>query len=124
MSSPAVDGARTVFGAIFRYLTMPLVIFGRFVGDWWSTRNWMWFLTSIPALLVGSLVIVGLVRARFSSDAALSNTYAKRARDAVKAEDFPRAEMMYRKAIKYRPCLLYTSPSPRDATLSRMPSSA
>ena len=24
----------------------------------------------------------------------------------------------------YRPCLLYTSPSPRDATLSRMPSSA
>ena len=25
---------------------------------------------------------------------------------------------------KYRNCLLYTSPSPRDATLSRMPSSA
>ena len=25
---------------------------------------------------------------------------------------------------KYGPCLLYTSPSPRDATLSRMPSSA
>ena len=25
---------------------------------------------------------------------------------------------------KYRGCLLYTSPSPRDATLSRMPSSA
>ena len=24
----------------------------------------------------------------------------------------------------YCPCLLYTSPSPRDATLSRMPSSA
>ena len=24
----------------------------------------------------------------------------------------------------YEPCLLYTSPSPRDATLSRMPSSA
>jgi len=24
----------------------------------------------------------------------------------------------------YLPCLLYTSPSPRDATLSRMPSSA
>ena len=24
----------------------------------------------------------------------------------------------------YVPCLLYTSPSPRDATLSRMPSSA
>ena len=26
--------------------------------------------------------------------------------------------------INYNPCLLYTSPSPRDATLSRMPSSA
>ena len=25
---------------------------------------------------------------------------------------------------EYHPCLLYTSPSPRDATLSRMPSSA
>ena len=26
--------------------------------------------------------------------------------------------------IRYQNCLLYTSPSPRDATLSRMPSSA
>ena len=26
--------------------------------------------------------------------------------------------------VKYNACLLYTSPSPRDATLSRMPSSA
>ena len=26
--------------------------------------------------------------------------------------------------ISYKDCLLYTSPSPRDATLSRMPSSA
>ena len=26
--------------------------------------------------------------------------------------------------INLEPCLLYTSPSPRDATLSRMPSSA
>ena len=29
-----------------------------------------------------------------------------------------------RKERKYMDCLLYTSPSPRDATLSRMPSSA
>ena len=27
-------------------------------------------------------------------------------------------------SLKYRPCLLYTSPSPRDGLLSRMPSSA
>ena len=30
----------------------------------------------------------------------------------------------YQKAIRSKSCLLYTSPSPRDATLSRMPSSA
>ena len=29
-----------------------------------------------------------------------------------------------RKTAQHCPCLLYTSPSPRDATLSRMPSSA
>ena len=29
-----------------------------------------------------------------------------------------------RETLQYTPCLLYTSPSPRDATLSRMPSSA
>ena len=29
-----------------------------------------------------------------------------------------------KKVIKYKPCLLYTSPSPRDGLLSRMPSSA
>ena len=28
------------------------------------------------------------------------------------------------KRLVNKPCLLYTSPSPRDATLSRMPSSA
>ena len=57
-------------------------------------------------------------------------------------QDFPeRAHSIFEKALKYHPshptllrgqifalkdthCLLYTSPSPRDATLSRMPSSA
>ena len=31
---------------------------------------------------------------------------------------------LVKSAISYKSCLLYTSPSPRDATLSRMPSSA
>ena len=31
---------------------------------------------------------------------------------------------VYEKAYGEKACLLYTSPSPRDATLSRMPSSA
>ena len=37
----------------------------------------------------------------------------------LKAADFPELD-----AVIYTHCLLYTSPSPRDATLSRMPSSA
>ena len=31
---------------------------------------------------------------------------------------------LYQKYLQHQICLLYTSPSPRDATLSRMPSSA
>ena len=33
-------------------------------------------------------------------------------------------QIWYQIQTKFRDCLLYTSPSPRDATLSRMPSSA
>ena len=44
--------------------------------------------------------------------------------EAPQSERAPRsAEAIARRAAK-RACLLYTSPSPRDATLSRMPSSA
>ena len=38
--------------------------------------------------------------------------------------EFVREEKISAKMIKGKFCLLYTSPSPRDATLSRMPSSA
>ena len=33
-------------------------------------------------------------------------------------------KLIFQPAEEKLPCLLYTSPSPRDATLSRMPSSA
>ena len=33
-------------------------------------------------------------------------------------------DTLRREVTRYNDCLLYTSPSPRDATLSRMPSSA
>ena len=36
----------------------------------------------------------------------------------------PRARLGARGGLEHVACLLYTSPSPRDATLSRMPSSA
>ena len=37
---------------------------------------------------------------------------------------FKIAKQVFRTLTEYTHCLLYTSPSPRDATLSRMPSSA
>ena len=37
---------------------------------------------------------------------------------------FPQGENVQALIDDYKGCLLYTSPSPRDATLSRMPSSA
>ena len=39
-------------------------------------------------------------------------------------EDISEAMNNLEEAYQHRGCLLYTSPSPRDATLSRMPSSA
>ncbi len=97
------DTARTLLGGIFHFVTWPLFFIGGFMADWFSTRNWSWFFVSIPALLVGGLVLVGLVRAQWSSDEGLSASYAKRASAAYKSEEYSRAEMMYRKAIKYRP---------------------
>ena len=41
---------------------------------------------------------------------------------AVPKEELPKIENLEDAVVKH--CLLYTSPSPRDATLSRMPSSA
>ena len=42
-------------------------------------------------------------------------------RDAREEEKYPKSRLT---VSRRRRCLLYTSPSPRDATLSRMPSSA
>ena len=44
--------------------------------------------------------------------------------EAIKFNQYKRSEEDIAKAIDIYNCLLYTSPSPRDATLSRMPSSA
>ena len=42
----------------------------------------------------------------------------------VDGRGIARANLMDQTPLKFFFCLLYTSPSPRDATLSRMPSSA
>ena len=45
--------------------------------------------------------------------------------DKIKANEILKYKSCDEKIIeKYRDCLLYTSPSPRDKTVSRMPSSA
>ena len=48
--------------------------------------------------------------------------------DSRKSIDYQSLEwakqVVFEPLRKYKVCLLYTSPSPRDATLSRMPSSA
>ena len=45
--------------------------------------------------------------------------------ETVSSKDYERLREVTEEAIDHiRSCLLYTSPSPRDATLSRMPSSA
>ena len=44
--------------------------------------------------------------------------------DAVRQVVMMRAILGREAEVREKTCLLYTSPSPRDATLSRMPSSA
>ena len=56
------------------------------------------------------------VRENESLESALKRFKRSCAKSGVLAE--------VRKREHYESCLLYTSPSPRDATLSRMPSSA
>ena len=48
-----------------------------------------------------------------------TNYYARR--EMLKSS---KTRLVIRRSTKHMSCLLYTSPSPRDATLSRMPSSA
>ena len=60
------------------------------------------------------------------SNMVLNQLRANRIRDIdliEKIEDFPR-EHLFPKDLKHLSCLLYTSPSPRDLSTSRMPSSA
>ena len=67
-----------------------------------STEFWM----SLAAVAVGAIASTGMVE---------DNEFAAKIVGLITATLV---------ALGYTGCLLYTSPSPRDATLSRMPSSA
>ena len=70
-------------------------------------RLWLFF------VILQFLLSVGVV---FAKDI---KSYSEIPEDAN-----PNYEVLEHYLKKYISCLLYTSPSPRDATLSRMPSSA
>ena len=56
----------------------------------------------------------------------IPHEYLVKTEQYIKADDADQAFDLWLEhgGIDYNDCLLYTSPSPRDATLSRMPSSA
>ena len=54
-------------------------------------------------------------------DESVLDQFEKETGIKVKLEEYESPEEMY---TKFSACLLYTSPSPRDGLLSRMPSSA
>ena len=59
-----------------------------------------------------------------STPISLARAYYWKGRALSELGEIENANAAFREAAQYNFCLLYTSPSPRDATLSRMPSSA
>jgi tetratricopeptide (TPR) repeat protein len=90
---------RSIIGTIFA----PLFALLRFTADWWATREWRWLAIATPAIVVGSVVLVGFFQTRFASVKGLAAAYTKQAQSAVRAQEYTRAEMLYRKAATHRP---------------------
>ena len=76
----------------------------------------------IVAAGVAAMTLLGLSHDLLLPDAAVTTSHHLR-RPVEREAPFPRLTRKQRDAFGHH-CLLYTSPSPRDATLSRMPSSA
>src|SRR5664280_2024329 len=74
-----------------------------------------------PSVIILPIAIIHIARdedkLHFLADAELHEVFKSPARGT--------AQLIHRSAfVAFQPCLLYTSPSPRDRTRSRMPSSA
>ena len=76
------------------------------------------FLILIIALALFSFVLADLIK-NAGSDSSKQNRVA-----TINGEDIDRKEFDLKVEQQVRRCLLYTSPSPRDLSTSRMPSSA
>ena len=72
-------------------------------------------------------VMIGMMLDRFGWDHAKvedAYAYSRRRREDLGLAQIKRRILVDGLALQQFPCLLYTSPSPRDRTRSRMPSSA
>ena len=74
-------------------------------------------LTIVIIALIVSMSLQSYHQAKRQAEAVRCKTYRKQMEIVQSMSEFDYT-------TKYGDCLLYTSPSPRDATLSRMPSSA
>ena len=78
------------------------------------------FASGEPVYQIGTKYPNGEIGEYGEYDIVVFNPMTKSEADAKLAEMQP----VKKAAAKAKPCLLYTSPSPRDRTRSRMPSSA
>ena len=88
--------------------------------DAWTVREVAGHL--LLGIKVGNKKILPEIAKAFGNFNKANITVSKRLAKAPTSELV--ADLREHATHPYKPCLLYTSPSPRDATLSRMPSSA
>ena len=91
--------------------------------DSWVSKGMPFPTYGETILLMYQKKIEDLFGLRLVPTYSYGRTYERHAR-LLSHTDRPSCEFSATFPISYNTCLLYTSPSPRDATLSRMPSSA
>ena len=82
--------------------------------------SWLWWIIA-GLTIISFVVFMGSGPARNGNSRSASNPYGTLYGKEISADAFAQAQRGF---YIYYCCLLYTSPSPRDGLLSRMPSSA